>query len=70
MSKWTSVDDCQPTKSNPLYRREWFDVLLEDGTQQQVAYEFDFYENMLFEVGWHETPCRITHWKVMEDVKK
>lgn len=70
MSDWISVKERLPEPKFPSQQRGFYLVALSNGVVKELAYEFRAYENMLFDVGWHETAYPVTHWMPLPDPPK
>ena len=70
MSEWISVKERLPEPKFPSQQRGFYLVALSNGVVKELAYEFRAYENMLFDVGWHETAYPVTHWMPLPDPPK
>ena len=61
-NEWVSVDERLPEPDFPRQQRGFYLVALSNGVVKELMYEFRHYENMMFDVGWHETAFPVTHW--------
>lgn len=61
-SGWVSVNDRLPEPEFAGQQRGFYLVALSNGVVKELMYEFRHYENMMFNVGWHETAYPVTHW--------
>ena len=61
-NEWVSVEERLPEPDFPRQQRGFYLVALSNGTVKELMYEFRHYENMMFDVGWHETAFPVTHW--------
>ena len=61
-NEWVSVEDRLPEPEFAGQQRGFYLVALSNGTVKELMYEFRHYENMMFDVGWHETAYPVTHW--------
>ena len=61
-NEWVSVEERSPEPDFPGQQRGFYLVALSNGTVKELMYEFRHYENMMFDVGWHETAFPVTHW--------
>lgn len=61
-NEWISVRERLPEPKFPSQQRGFYLVALSNGVVKELEYEFRAYENMLFDVGWHETAYPVTHW--------
>lgn len=68
MAEWISVKDRLPEKTGK--QRGFYLVALSNGVVKELAYEFEHYNNMLFDVGWHETAYPVTHWMPLPEPPK
>lgn len=57
---WIPVTERLPEETGK--QRGFYLVALSNGVVKELAYEFEHYDNMLFDVGWHETAYPVTHW--------
>ena len=64
-NEWVSVEDRLPDPDFPGQQRGFYLVALSNGTVKELMYEFRHYENMMFDVGWHETAFPVTHWMLL-----
>ncbi len=70
MSEWISVKDRLPESTSPNQQRGFYIVALSNGVVKELAYEFRKYENMLYDVGWHDTAYPVTHWMPLPEPPK
>ena len=70
MCEWISVKERLPEPEFRGEQRGFYLVALSNGVVKELAYEFHDYENMLFDVGWHETAYPVTHWMPLPDPPK
>ena len=61
-NEWVSVEERLPEPEFDWQQRGFYLVALSNGVVKELAYEFRHYENMIFDVGWHETAHPVTHW--------
>ena len=61
-NEWVSVDERLPEPEFAGQQRGFYLVALSNGVVKELMYEFRHYENMMFDVGWHETAYPVTHW--------
>lgn len=61
-NEWVSVEERLPEPEFDGQQRGFYLVALSNGVVKELAYEFRHYENMIFDVGWHETAHPVTHW--------
>ena len=61
-NEWINVEDRLPEPEFSGQQRGFYLVALSNGVVKELAYEFRHYENMMFDVGWHETAFPVTHW--------
>lgn len=61
-NEWVSVEERLPEPEFEGQQRGFYLVALSNGTVKELMYEFCHYENMMFDVGWHETAFPVTHW--------
>lgn len=64
-NEWISVEERLPEPDFPGQQRGFYLVTLSNGTVKELMYEFRHYENMMFDVGWHETAYPVTHWMLL-----
>ena len=64
-NEWVSVEERLPEPDFPGQQRGFYLVALSNGTAEELMYEFRHYENMMFDVGWHETAFPVTHWMLL-----
>ena len=64
-NEWVSVEERLPEPDFPGQQRGFYLVTLSNGTVKELMYEFRHYENMMFDVGWHETAYPVTHWMLL-----
>ena len=64
-NEWVSVEERLPEPEFAGQQRGFYLVALSNGVVRELAYEFRHYENMMFEVGWHETAFPVTHWMLL-----
>ena len=64
-NEWVSVDERLPEPEFAGQQRGFYLVALSNGTVKELMYEFRHYENMMFDVGWHETAFPVTHWMLL-----
>ena len=64
-NEWVSVEERLPEPDFPRQQRGFYLVALSNGTVKELMYEFRHYENMMFDVGWHETAFPVTHWMLL-----
>lgn len=62
LSPWVSVEERLPKPDFKEQQRGFYLVALSNGVVKELAYEFKHYDNMLFDIGWHETAFPVTHW--------
>ncbi len=65
---WISVEERLPEPTG--MQREFYLVALSNGVVKELAFEFNHYENMLFDVGWHNTAYPVTHWQPLPQPPK
>ena len=61
-NEWVSAEKRLPEPEFAGQQRGFYLVALSNGTVKELMYEFRHYENMMFDVGWHETAYPVTHW--------
>ena len=61
-NEWVRVEERLPEPDFPGQQRGFYLVALSNGIVKELMYEFRHYENMIFDVGWHETAFPVTHW--------
>ena len=69
-SGWVSVNDRLPEPEFAGQQRGFYLVALSNGVVEELMYEFRHYENMMFNVGWHETAYPVTHWMPLPEPPK
>ena len=70
MSEWISVKERMPEPEFRGQQRGFYLVALSNGVVKELAYEFYAYEDMMFDVGWHETAYPVTHWMPLPESPK
>ena len=70
MCDWISVNDRLPEPTIPNQQRGIYIVALSNGVVRELAYEFNHYYNMIYNVGWHTTAYPVTHWMPMPEPPK
>ena len=65
MGEWISVKERLPEPTGN--QRGFYLVALSNGVVKELAFEFEHYDNMLFDVGWHEKSYPVTHWMPLPD---
>ena len=66
-NEWVSVEERLPEPDFPGQQRGFYLVALSNGVVKELMYEFRHYENMMFDVGWHETAYPVTHWMLLPE---
>ena len=61
-NEWVRVEERLPEPEFAGQQRGFYLVALSNGVVKELMYEFRHYENMMFDVGWHETAFPVTHW--------
>ena len=61
-NEWVAVEKRLPEPEFAGQQRGFYLVALSNGVVKELMYEFRHYENMMFDVGWHETAYPVTHW--------
>ena len=60
--RWISVEERLPKPEFKDQQRGFYLVTLSNGVVKELIYEFRHYDNMMFDVGWHDTAFPVTHW--------
>ena len=60
--QWIPVEERLPKPEFKDQQRGFYLVTLSNGVVKELLYEFRHYDNMLFDVGWHDTAFPVTHW--------
>ena len=60
--RWIPVEERLPKPEFKDQQRGFYLVTLSNGVVKELIYEFRHYDNMLFDVGWHDTAFPVTHW--------
>lgn len=60
--RWIPVEERLPKPEFKDQQRGFYLVTLSNGVVKELIYEFRHYDNMMFDVGWHDTAFPITHW--------
>ena len=61
--RWIPVEERLPKPEFKDQQRGFYLVTLSNGVVKELIYEFRHYDNMMFDVGWHDTAFPVTHWK-------
>lgn len=68
--RWIPVEEKLPKPEFAGQQRGFYLVALSNGTVKELMYEFRHYENMMFDIGWHETAHPVTHWMPLPQAPK
>lgn len=68
--RWIPVEERLPKPEFAGQQRGFYLVALSNGTVKELMYEFRHYENMMFDIGWHETAYPVTHWMALLEAPK
>lgn len=60
--RWIPVEERLPKPEFKDQQRGFYLVTLSNGVVKELIYEFRYYDNMMFDVGWHDTAFPVTHW--------
>ena len=60
--RWIPVEERPPKPEFKDQQRGFYLVTLSSGVVKELIYEFRHYDNMMFDVGWHDTAFPVTHW--------
>ena len=60
--RWIPVEERLPKPEFKDQQRGFYLVTLSNGVVKELIYEFRHYDNMMFDVGWHDTAFPVTHW--------
>ena len=60
--RWIPVEERLPKPEFKDQQRGFYLVTLSNGVVKELMYEFRHYDNMMFDVGWHDTAFPVTHW--------
>ena len=68
--RWIPVEERLPKPEFKDQQRGFYLVTLSNGVVKELIYEFRHYDNMIFDVGWHDTAFPVTHWMPLPAVPK
>ena len=68
--RWIPVEERLPKPELKDQQRGFYLVTLSNGVVKELVYEFRHYDNMMFDVGWHDTAFPVTHWMPLPAVPK
>ena len=68
--RWIPVEERLPKPEFKDQQRGFYLVTLSNGVVKELIYEFRHYDNMMFDVGWHDTALPVTHWMPLPAVPK
>ena len=68
--QWIPVEERLPKPEFKDQQRGFYLVTLSNGVVKELIYEFRHYDNMIFDVGWHDTAFPVTHWMPLPAVPK
>ena len=68
--RWIPVEEGLPKPEFKDQQRGFYLVTLSNGVVKELIYEFRHYDNMIFDVGWHDTAFPVTHWMPLPAVPK
>ena len=68
--RWIPVEERLPMPEFKDQQRGFYLVTLSNGVVKELIYEFRHYDNMIFDVGWHDTAFPVTHWMPLPAVPK
>ena len=68
--RWISVEERLPKPELKDQQRGFYLVTLSNGVVKELMYEFRHYDNMMFDVGWHDTAFPVTHWMPLPKAPK
>ena len=68
--RWIPVEERLPKPEFKDQQRGFYLVTLSNGVVKELMYEFRHYDNMMFDVGWHDTAFPVTHWRPLPEVPK
>ena len=68
--QWIPVEERLPKPEFKDQQRGFYLVTLSNGVVKELIYEFRHYDNMLFDVGWHDTAFPVTHWMPLPEAPK
>ena len=68
--QWIPVEERLPKPEFKDQQRGFYLVTLSNGVVKELMYEFRHYDNMMFDVGWHDTAFPVTHWMPLPKVPK
>ena len=68
--RWIPVEERLPKPEFKDQQRGFYLVTLSNGVVKELIYEFRHYDNMMFDVGWHDTALPVTHWMPLPKAPK
>ena len=68
--RWIPVEERLPKPEFKDQQRGFYLVTLSNGVVKELIYEFRHYDNMMFDVGWHDTAFPVTHWMPLPKLPK
>ena len=68
--RWIPVEERLPKPEFKDQQRGFYLVTLSNGVVKELIYEFRHYDNMMFDVGWHDTAFPVTHWMPLSAAPK
>lgn len=68
--RWIPVEERLPKPEFKDQQRGFYLVTLSNGVVKELIYEFRHYDNMMFDVGWHDTAFPVTHWMPLPKAPK
>ena len=68
--RWIPVEERLPKPEFKDQQRGFYLVTLSNGVVKELIYEFRHYDNMIFDVGWHDTAFPVTHWMPLPKAPK
>ena len=68
--RWIPVEERLPKPEFKDQQRGFYLVTLSNGVVKELIYEFRHYDNLIFDVGWHDTAFPVTHWMPLPAVPK
>lgn len=68
--RWIPVEERLPKPELKDQQRGFYLVTLSNGVVKELMYEFRHYDNMMFDVGWHDTAFPVTHWMPLPKAPK
>ena len=68
--RWIPVEERLPKPEFKDQQRGFYLVTLSNGVVKELIYEFRHYDNMMYDVGWHDTAFPVTHWMPLPKAPK